>query len=323
MLERPPGLCTTAVTFAVSMGDPEWLQFLINHGANPDPGCALVLAARMDRPDLVRILLQAGAQVDADDSSRFRSALASAVACAGLETIRALMDAGADVAKRLDGDVVSAVATAALRHREDVSEVVSLLASHGADVSLVGGTHGSALGEACGRKNMACLKALIEAGARVNQPLPGTSYGSALDVAAATGDMPFEILIEAGADANLRSETGAYGSSLAAAASHEHLACVQALLLAGADANQVLLGGSFGSGLVAAAKGGNLDCLLALIGVGADVNQPLDAGNMAPPWLLLPTIKMRTVSALCCEPAPMLIQCPLWTRWALAVRWQR
>lgn len=274
---------TTALAYGVSMGDAEWVQFLIAHGAcvDPDHGSALALAAKMDRPDLVRILLQAGALVDADgDALGYGSVLTAAASSAGLETVKLLIDGGADAGKKLGTSLISAVAAAGRNLGPDVGDIVSLLVRHGANVNHTGGSRGSALGEACFRGNLLCLESLIQAGADVNQQLRSRSGGSALTIAVASGNhLCVNALINAGADVNQMLESDNYGSSLAAAASEGHLDCLQSLLAAGADPNHVLLVSNYGSALAAAASAGRLDCLTALVEAGADVNQPLSSGD--------------------------------------------
>jgi ankyrin repeat protein len=277
------GFCTSPLAHGVYIGDAEWVQFLVAHGASVDPdhGSALALAAKLDRPDLVRILLQGGAQVDADGYTiGYGSVLAAAAASAGIETVEVLIGMGADAGKRLDKSVISAVAAAGRNLGADVGDIVSLLVRHGANVNDTGGSHGSALGEACFRGNLLCLEALIEAGADVNQRLDPKSGGSALTIAVASGSLPcVNALIDAGADVDERLGLNNYGSNLAAAATEGHLGCLQSLLAAGADPNQVPLVGSYGSALAAAASAGQLDCLTALVEAGVDVNRPLSSAD--------------------------------------------
>lgn len=272
---------TTALASAVAIGDAEWVELLLAHGADPDEGSPLVVAAMKNRPDLVRILLQAGAQVNTDHRALgFGSVLVAAAACAGLETITILLSAGADVHKTLDRSVASVVAAVGRNRSVDVPEIVPLLVRHGADVNLLGGENGSALAEACLWGNLACLTSLIQAGARVNQKLDSGNYGSALATAAFSGAVRcVEALIEAGADVNQELEAGNYGSSLAAAACGGHLACVRVLLRAGANVNQALAVGDYGSALAAAAAAGRLECLIALLEGEADPGQLLPEGK--------------------------------------------
>jgi ankyrin repeat protein len=243
------GRCTTALASAVSTGDAEWVQFLINHGASvdPDPGSALALAAEMDRLDLVRMLIQAGALVDADeDPLGCGSVLAVAAVSAGPEVVRELIDAGADVEKRLNS-----------------------------------GRFGSTLAAAAAVGNLLCLYALLDAGADPNQELLVGDYGSALEAAACHGQLDCLLaLLVAGADVNRLLFAGEYGCALAAAATGGYEACVDALLQNGADANLVLpdreqrLVGS-----ILAASIPHKGCMRLLIDAGADINQPLPPGN--------------------------------------------
>ncbi|GAB1321063.1 hypothetical protein MFIFM68171_11273 [Madurella fahalii] len=278
---------TTPLSRAVEIGDAEWVRFLIAHGARVDPdlGSALALAASMDRADLVQILLEAGAQVDADDDALdFGSVLAAAAASAGLETVRMIIDAGADVNRALEKNVGSALAAAGRNQNPDALEVVSLLLRHGANPNMLGrhGLHTSALGEACLSRNLPCVKSLIQAGAKVNQEFRSGYYGSALIITASLGDIEcLSALIEAGADVNQVVSAGDYGIALIAAARHGNLDCLVPLLAEGADVNQLTHTGLYGTALAAAASVGREDCVRALVEVGAEVNLLIPNGKYA------------------------------------------
>jgi len=267
---------TSALAEAVFLGNAEWVRFIIARGADVDLGSPLGWAARMNRPDLARILLEEGASVDAEeDDLGYGSVLAVAAASAGLEMVDLLLDAGAVAGKRLSKGVVSALAAAGRNQRQDVQDIVALLVRHGANVNLVGGIHGSALGEACANRNLPCLESLIQAGVDLNQQLESSYGGSALAIVVRLRDLPcVEALIKAGADVNQTLEAGPYGSSLAVAARYGELPCLQALLAAGADPNQELSTGRYGSALVAAAETGSDVCIRALLEAGADPNRP-------------------------------------------------
>lgn len=279
------GTATTALAHAVSEGHAAWVRHLIAHGADVDLGSPLAVAVQAGNLELAQLLLQAGAQVDADeDALGYGSVLALAAASARLDTVEMLLDAGAEAGRRLGGHFVSAVAAAGANMGPDAPAIVSALVRRGADVNLVGGGYGSALGEACVRKNLPCLRSLIQAGADVNQQLPPSPSdgGSALAIVSAEGDLEcVETLIQAGADVNQRLERGKYGNSLVAAASMGELHCLQALLAAGADANQTLSTGMYGSALSAAAQENHLHCLTALLDAGANPIQGLSTGEYA------------------------------------------
>jgi ankyrin repeat protein len=272
---------TTALANAVSMGDAAWVRFLIAHGANVDLGCPLAVAVHAGNFDLARILVQAGAQVDADeDAFGYGSVLALAAASAHLDMVEMLLDAGADAGRRLNRDVVSAVAATGANRGPDAPDIISALVRRGADVNLVGGKNGSALGEACVSQNLPCLRRLIDAGANVNQQLSSWCGGSPLAIVSALGALEcVETLIQAGADVNQMLEAGDYRSCLVAAAKNGELPCLQALLAAGADANQTFSTGEYGSALAAAAEKRHLHCMMALLAAGANPNQELSAGK--------------------------------------------
>ncbi|CCG04809.1 ankyrin repeat domain-containing protein [Blastococcus saxobsidens] len=97
-------------------------RLLIDRGADPDGG-ALHAAAEGRRLELVRLLLDAGAEVDRRDPDTGRTPLHTAVAAGGTgaspEIVRLLLDAGADVdATTHDGaSALDISRVAAARHR--------------------------------------------------------------------------------------------------------------------------------------------------------------------------------------------------------------
>jgi ankyrin repeat protein len=133
---------------AAAAGAAGAVRLLLDRGADPDGG-ALAAAAGACRPDLVRVLLDAGARVDRRDPDTGRTALHEAVS-AGMaagrdgdapEVVRLLLAAGADVeATTSDGaSPLDIGRVAAARHRRDDAgragvrdELVQLLVAAGA-----------------------------------------------------------------------------------------------------------------------------------------------------------------------------------------------
>jgi ankyrin repeat protein len=119
------------------------------------------------------------------------------------------------------------------------------------------------------------VRLLLEKGADVN--LVGGEFGTALG-AAAFGNKPaiVRLLLEKGADVN--TVGGYYGTALAAAAHRGHEAIVRLLLEKGADVN--IVGGEYGCALGAAAAGrqyvrhyrGNpVEVIALLLGAGVEL----------------------------------------------------
>jgi ankyrin repeat protein len=88
------------LTWAAAGGAARAARMLLDRGADADGG-ALHAAAGSARPELVRLLLSAGADVDRRDPDTGRCPLHAAVAAGAggdaPEVVRVLLDAGADV----------------------------------------------------------------------------------------------------------------------------------------------------------------------------------------------------------------------------------
>ncbi|KAA8894720.1 ankyrin repeat-containing domain protein [Sphaerosporella brunnea] len=185
-------------------------------------------------------------------------------ACEGhLEIVNILLERGADV-NLVGGDYGTALGIAAWYGHK---EIVNILLERGADVNLVGGLYGTPLEIAaqCGYKEI--VNTFLERGADVN--LAGGHYGTPLGRAAWYGYQEIvNILLERGADVNIVG--GGYGTALEAAASIGNREIVNVLLERGADVN--LIGGDYGTALGAAAWIGNREIVNILLERDADVN---------------------------------------------------
>ena len=105
--------------------DAELTRALLASGANPDDDESLYHAAYADSPACVRLLLEAGATVDGTN------ALAAAIDGDHVEHVRLMLEAGGDP------DYAAVVAHAV--RRGCGSEMISVLAEHGADLDRRGG----------------------------------------------------------------------------------------------------------------------------------------------------------------------------------------
>jgi ankyrin repeat protein len=157
----------TALVWASLMGHTEVVKTLLEAGADVNAKdksgiAALIRASLGGYTEIVKILLEAGADVNAKAKSGI-TALIRASEDGHIETLKALVEAGADVnAKDEDGN------TALIRASEDGHiETLKALVEAGADVNAKDMAEMTALGWACKDGHIETLKALVEAGADV------------------------------------------------------------------------------------------------------------------------------------------------------------
>ena len=214
--------------------------------------------------------------------------LIEAVKAGEVETVRALLDGGADVdAPASDG----ATALHWAVHRDDAG-LVDLLLEAGADVTVANRYGVQPIALAAENGSAAILDKLLRAGADANAALPGGE--TALMTAARTGyPDTLRALIAHGADVNARDAT--HGQTpLMWAAARGHARAVHVLAEAGGDVNSRTTGEVQPRGrgyifaippvtgftpLIFAARGGHVDAVGALLDAGADVNDTVSDGQ--------------------------------------------
>lgn len=130
---------------------------------NPDPITALMVTVYDGHTEVARLLIDAGAQVDAADSTG-TTALMLAAWRGHAEYARLLIDAGADVDSKCDSGDTALYVAALCGH----PEIVSLLVTAGANVNARTTEGDTALMAAAHRGNTEIVRLLIEAGADVN-----------------------------------------------------------------------------------------------------------------------------------------------------------
>ena len=214
--------------------------------------------------------------------------LIEAVKAGEVETVRALLDGGADVdAPASDG----ATALHWAVHRDDVG-LVDLLLEAGADVTVANRYGVQPVALAAENGSAAILDKLLRAGADANAALPGGE--TALMTAARTGHPDaLRVLIAHGADVNARDATHGQTPMMWAAA-RGHARAVHVLAEAGGDVNSRTTGEVQPRGrgyifaippvtgftpLIFAARGGHVDAVGALLDAGADVNDTVSDGQ--------------------------------------------
>ncbi len=202
--ERPPG--QQALFAAAESGDADAVRSLLAEGVDPDAwnashSAAIHLAARGKHREVVRALLDGGADVDRQEEGLGLTPLLLAFHAYDPETARLLISRGADVTLAGGG-----YAPLILAASKSTREMVELLIEHGAvanardETHLVRALHGAARG---GRTDV--VEALLAAGVPVDLGLPGftafmqATWKGKLETA--------RLLLSAGADPNAVSIT--------------------------------------------------------------------------------------------------------------------
>jgi ankyrin repeat protein len=218
----------------VEARDDEMLRLLLEHEADieardrADGRTALMHAAANGRGGAVRILLEAGAEIDAHDERYGRTALIWAAIRCQSSIVRILLEAGADTdAEDLDGE-----RAAELAHRAGFRDIVPLLRAAEGQAPRPRGPSPGALKVAARAGNADAIRAVLREGLDVNARLSGGM--TALFLAAQMGrDRAVAALLEAGADPNARDREGE--TPLNAAIRAKSPEAVRLLLRAGAD----------------------------------------------------------------------------------------
>ncbi|KAJ7256360.1 ankyrin repeat-containing domain protein [Mycena rebaudengoi] len=230
------------------------------------------------RPEIVQMLLQKGAHVNAK-GGKYGSALQAASKAGHMEIACILLENGADVHAR--GGKFGTALSAAVAHNH--MDMVRLLLNNGADINSSDAMYGSALQTACSRGHMELVEFLLRKGADINAA--GGELGSALQAAAANGHADVvQILLDNGARVNAAG--GLYGGALQAACGKEpsewqrsdwaevrrRIKIVRLLLKNGAAINAASV--EAGTALQAAAcSDGYTDIVRILLENGANINE--------------------------------------------------
>ncbi|KIJ32711.1 hypothetical protein M422DRAFT_112480, partial [Sphaerobolus stellatus SS14] len=262
---------TTPLYFATYWEFTHVVQELIRKGAdvnaaNPPFGPALAEAAASGHQKILTLLLEAGADVNAEDNTQLGGALSRAASYGFTEIVKILLERGAETTGIAGAN---ALTTACLEGGH--LNIIKLLLDRGAEVNIVGGDSGTALQAAVWNKHTDVLvKLLLEYGADVDAQ--GGFFGDAFHAACHYGDMEvIKCLLEAGAD--IQAECGTYGTALQAASLPGHTEVIKFLLDQQVPINAQKSGGKYGNALQAAAFGGHTEIVRTLLKNGASPNR--------------------------------------------------
>ena len=258
---------------------PEEVQSLIDDGfdvsqrVEPDTTPLMSAIMHTENADVIRVLVQNGADVSARDGFDDSTPLMFAAnANPNPAIIQILIDNGADVGAR-DRHGLTALMSAADRN---TAEVVQTLIDNGADVSARTESGTTALMLAARRNTPEVAQILIDNGADVLAR--SDAGGTALSGAAQREDSPevAQILIDNGADVSARSDDG-YTPLMIAARAIQNVEIVQTLIDNGAEVSARSDDG-WSPLLIAARQSQNAEIVQILIDNGADVSARSDDG---------------------------------------------
>lgn len=253
--------------------------------AGADPGRSktatgwmpLVIAAVKGYSAIVRLLLDAGAEVN-NDGGMHMTPVCAAAHSGCLEMIQWIVEAGADL-ETCPPEGLHPLLLAAGKRRQ--LPVVKLLLALGAQVDHASPVYGTPLFAASLSGDLPTVKQLVESGAEVNKVARVSNGHTALFGAAQNGNTAVtKFLVEKGADPNIDTAEGGV-TPLMAAAHDGHLGVVRALVEGGADVEKSDPDGLCGTPLIAAVSGNNLEIVRYLLACGVDKNKTIEAGFTA------------------------------------------
>jgi ankyrin repeat protein len=244
-----------SLPLAVSQGDRDLIIALLDAGADPanakyESTTALISASERGGAEMARILVRAGADVDAQCGQALREASYRNYE----EVVHVLLEAGAAVNMEPYGETALGIVS-----RCGYTKIVKMLLDAGADVDA---TNGRALHEASYWGHEEVVRFLIEAGAPVNIPYNGET---SLGVASRRGCTEIvKALLDAGAGVDMMN-----GRALHEASYWGHEEVVRFLIEAGAPVN-IPYNGETSLGV--ASHRGCTKIVKTLLDAGADVD---------------------------------------------------
>ncbi|KAF4869439.1 Glutathione S-transferase omega-like 2 [Colletotrichum siamense] len=229
----------------------------------------LEVAAHMNQPEIVQLLLDTSAGLDIIGAGSFIEALYISYEN-GNRGISKLLVRRALEASHLGYDWHDVQSTMSMAIARNDIDFIELLLDEGFDVSAIRGHRRTALLDAsgCGFDHIVAM--LLRRGATVNYE-DDSCFGAATALQAASEyghQSTVNLLIDNGA--NVNSQCGSYGTALQAAARAGYQEIVKLLIYNGANVNS--RSGYYGTALQAAAQAGYQEIVNLLIHNGANVN---------------------------------------------------
>ncbi|KAF5690237.1 ankyrin protein [Fusarium circinatum] len=241
-------------------------QLLLASGANVQASTgrtALQLAVDSDRLEIAKLLIEAGADINASRSRT--TALESAVDNNNTRLAILLVEAGANVEASSVGTSVLQLAVS----NKNV-ELVEYLINEGADINALG-TKQNALQTAASLGNLELVKRLIDRGADVERSV--NHLVSALQYASITGNIEIaKYLVEHGASVNGEPSPYYKATALGLAVASDHTQVAMFLMKSGASVNKSATADGATTLLQLATKIGNYELVSSLVENGAAVN---------------------------------------------------
>jgi ankyrin repeat protein len=267
----------TALHYAASAGNYPLVQLLVRGGADVsakgEDTTALHFAAgsRTDSSEIVQLLLEQGAEIDAPDYFR-DTALHKATREGNQQIIRILLDRGASLEK-LESHRSTALHIAVGRGDLDT---VQLLLDRGASLEEIDSDRSTALHIAVKRGDLDTVQLLLDRGASLEEV--DSDRSTALHIAVKRGDLDtVQLLLDRGA--SLEEVDSDRSTALHIAVGRGDLDTVQLLLDRGASLEEVDSDGS--TALHIAVEGGDLDTVQLLLDKGADIQPKNNRGKTA------------------------------------------